>query len=46
MSQSLTRNSQGRYVYEPESDHHPTVTNGDACVIYPLPGGATKFTEK
>jgi hypothetical protein len=35
---------EGWYVYGPGSDHHPTVTNGDAYVLYLLPEGAIEFT--
>lgn len=35
---------EGWYVYEPGSDHHPTVTGGDAYVLYLLPEGAIEFT--
>lgn len=34
----------GWYVYPPGSDHHPTVTGGDAYVLYLLPEGAIEFT--
>lgn len=34
----------GWYVYPPGSDHHPTVSGGDAYVIYLLPEGAIEFT--
>lgn len=34
----------GWYVYEPGSDHHPTVSGGDAYVLYLLPEGAIEFT--
>lgn len=34
----------GWYVYPPGSDHHPTVTEGDAYVLYLLPDGAIEFT--
>ena len=34
----------GWYVYPPASDHHPTVTGGDAYVLYLLPDGAIEFT--
>lgn len=34
----------GWYVYGPGSDHHPTVTGGDAYVLYLLPEGAIEFT--
>lgn len=36
----------GWYVYPPGSDHHPTVSGGDAYVIYLLPEGAIEFTGK
>ncbi|HSF92511.1 MAG TPA: DUF4863 family protein [Paracoccaceae bacterium] len=36
----------GWYVYPPGSDHHPTVTDGDAYVLYFLPDGAIEFTGK
>jgi hypothetical protein len=35
---------EGWYVYEPGSDHHPTVAGGDAYVLYLLPKGAIEFT--
>jgi hypothetical protein len=35
---------EGWYVYGPGSDHHPTVTGGDAYVLYLLPEGAIEFT--
>jgi len=35
---------QGWLVYEPESEHYPTVTAGKAIVLYLLPGGAIDFT--
>ena len=38
--------AQGWYVYPPGSDHHPTVTDGDAYVLYLLPDGAIEFTGK
>ena len=34
----------GWYVYPPASAHHPTVTGGDAYVVYLLPDGAIAFT--
>ncbi len=34
----------GWYVYPPGSDHHPTVTGGDAYVLYFLPDGLIEFT--
>jgi len=36
----------GWYVYAPGSSHHPTVTGGDAYVLYFLPEGAIEFTGK
>jgi len=38
--------SSGWYVYPPGSDHHPTVSGGDAHVLYLLPNGAIEFTGK
>ncbi len=35
---------EGWYVYGPGTDHHPTVTGGDAYVLYLLPEGAIEFT--
>ena len=37
---------EGWYVYPPGSDHHPTVSGGDAYVLYLLPDGAIEFTGK
>jgi hypothetical protein len=34
----------GWVVYGPDSAHRPTVTGGDALVLYLLPGGAIEFT--
>ncbi len=34
------------YVYEAGSDHWPTITGGDAYVLYLLPDGAIEFTGK
>jgi len=34
----------GWCVYEPGSDHRPTVTNGEALVLYMLPDGCIEFT--
>ena len=34
----------GWVVYGPESAHNPTVTDGDAVVLYLLPGGEIEFT--
>lgn len=36
----------GWCVYEPGSDHCPTVTNGEALVLYMLPHGRIEFTGK
>lgn len=36
--------SEGWYVYGPGSDHHPTVMDGDAYILYLLPDGAIEFT--
>lgn len=38
--------SRGWYVYPAGSDHWPTVTKGDAYVLYLLPGGEIEFTGK
>ena len=37
---------EGWYVYEPGSQHHPTVEGGDAHILYLLPGGQIEFTGK
>ena len=34
----------GWCVFEPGSAHHPTVTHGQALVLYMLPGGEIEFT--
>lgn len=34
----------GWYVYPPGSAHYPTVSNGEALVLYLLPGGEIEFT--
>ncbi len=34
----------GWCVFEPGSDHCPTVTDGEALVLYMLPGGEIEFT--
>ena len=34
----------GFVVYGPGSAHHPTVSDGEALVLYLLPGGAIEFT--
>jgi hypothetical protein len=36
----------GWCVFEPGSDHRPTVTDGEALVLYMLPGGKIEFTEQ
>ena len=36
----------GWYVYPPGSAHHPTVTGGEAYVVYLLPEGAIEFSGK
>ncbi len=38
-------NGAGWCVYEPGSAHHPTVTDGEALVLYLLPGGQINFTK-
>ena len=38
-------NSRGWKVYEPDSAHHPTVTGGEALVLYMLPDGQIEFTD-
>jgi len=35
----------GWCVYPPDSAHHPTVTEGEAIVLYLLPEGAIEFTK-
>jgi len=35
---------QGWMVFEPETEHYPTVTDGKAIVLYLLPGGEIDFT--
>ncbi|MEP3278896.1 MAG: DUF4863 family protein [Stappiaceae bacterium] len=37
---------EGWYVYGPGTNHHPTVTGGDAHILYLLPGGEIEFTGK
>jgi hypothetical protein len=37
-------NERGWCVYEAGSDHHPTVTGGQALVLYMLPEGRIEFT--
>ncbi|GAB4287213.1 MAG: hypothetical protein Kow0058_06820 [Roseovarius sp.] len=36
--------AEGWYVYGPGSRHHPTVTGGEAHVLYLLPDGEIEFT--
>jgi hypothetical protein len=36
----------GWYVYPPGSSHRPTVTGGEAYILYLLPEGAIEFTGK
>ncbi len=36
----------GWCVYEPDSAHHPTVSNGRALVLYFLPDGEIEFTRQ
>lgn len=38
-------NSKGWKVYEPGSAHNPTVTEGEALVLYLLPDGQIEFTD-
>jgi hypothetical protein len=38
--------SRGWGVFEPGSDHRPTVTDGEALVLYMLPDGKIEFTEQ
>ena len=38
-------NPRGWCVFEAGSDHHPTVTDGEALVLYMLPDGKIEFTE-
>jgi len=35
----------GWCVFEPGTGHHPTVTNGEAPIMYMLPDGKIEFTE-
>jgi hypothetical protein len=35
----------GWKVYEPGSAHNPTVTDGEAVVLYLLPDGRIEFTD-
>jgi len=36
----------GWSVYEPASAHHPTVTDGEALILYMLPDGHIEYTKK
>ena len=36
----------GWCVFEPGSDHRPTVTDGEALVLYMLPEGRIEFTDQ
>jgi hypothetical protein len=36
----------GWCVFEPGTGHTPTVTNGEALILYMLPGGQIDYTEK
>jgi hypothetical protein len=38
--------ARGWCVFEPGSDHRPTVTDGEALVLYMLPDGKIDFTEQ
>ena len=38
--------SRGWMVFEPGTGHHPTVSDGQALVLYMLPDGKIDFTEK
>lgn len=38
--------AEGWYVYGAGSEHHPTVSGGDAYILYLLPEGAIEFTGK
>lgn len=38
--------SEGWYVYESGSHHHPTIEGGEAYVLYFLPDGSIEFTGK
>lgn len=39
-------NPRGWCVFEPGSDHRPTVTDGQALVLYMLPEGRIEFTQQ
>ena len=36
--------ARGWCTFEPDSEHRPTVTDGEAIVLYMLPGGRIEFT--
>ena len=38
-------NDRGWCVFEPDTSHHPTVSNGRALVLYMLPEGKIEFAE-
>jgi hypothetical protein len=38
--------AEGWYVYGPGTDHYPTVSGGDAYILYLLPEGKIEFTGK
>lgn len=38
--------ARGWCVFEPGSDHRPTVTDGEALVLYMLPDGKIEFTDQ
>ena len=38
--------ARGWCIFEPGSDHRPTVTNGEAIVLYMLPEGKIEFTDQ
>jgi hypothetical protein len=38
--------ARGWCIFEPGSDHRPTVTDGEALVLYMLPEGKIEFTEQ
>ena len=36
----------GWCVFEPATEHHPTVSNGEALILYLLPDGQIEFTDR
>lgn len=36
----------GWCVFDPATEHHPTVSNGEALVLYMLPDGQIEFTDR